>query len=90
MKVEVRVLGLFSQKFIKKVMIIELQSKASVDDLFKQADKKLGDSLFRSLVDKKTQSTILLSGRLLEIPGDLKKEVREGDVLSLLSPVAGG
>lgn len=90
MKLEVRILGLFSERFIRKNMTVDLPPEASLNDLFREADKKLGDRLFQSFVNKEKEPTILLNGRLLEIPKDLEEKLKDGDVLSVLSPVAGG
>lgn len=73
---------------------LDADAATSVKDLFDHADAKtqLGPRLFQRLLDRAETSavTVLHNGRRLCLPEDLGNAVKDGDEVTLLTPLAGG
>ena len=86
MRVEVFIHGLIEGEFIQQRVDFRLKDGATVKTLKAEINKETGLDITRL----SGSATVMLAGRVLELPSDLTVELSDGDVLTVLSPLAGG
>ncbi len=72
---------------------VELGEQATLGVFLKRADKALGfapPGYFRQALAQRTEPTVLINGNRVELPEGLLHPLREGDVVTVVAPVAGG
>ncbi len=85
MNIKVEIYGMFTRHMIKKRMSVKLHNDATIADLLHIIDRKMK---LNQDAQEKSNCILLLNGRRLD-PGD-ESRLREGDTISILSPIAGG
>lgn len=94
MKVRIRPLGLLTN-LIKNLEIEVGRERCSVRDVLIELQKNVGKKFKEKVYDPPSDKlaegvTILLNGRNIEYLDDSKTTVKDGDILYLMSPSAGG
>jgi len=91
--IKIHVAGIFDDKPVFVEGEIELKDDALLRDLFKKADKALGfkdRKYLRQVLSMAVPPTVLLNGDRLDLPEGFGHGLKDGDEVSLLSPIAGG
>ena len=92
MKIEIAITGIFKGGITRLNIAENISSSITIAQLLKKLDKegKPEKNFFKELLRKRTSLVIMLNGVRINIPNDLEKTLCDGDVISVLSPVAGG
>lgn len=94
MKVKVRYFALLREFTGKREDLVELEEDTSVGELLETLSAKYGekfrDYLYGVGEFEGLSINILLNGRNISLNEGFKTKLQDGDVLSILPPVAGG
>ena len=93
MIVKAHIAGIFEDAPIFAEGTVELKENADLKTFFKNADKALGfraRKYFRLALRMDNQPTVLINGERLDLPEGFKHILRDGDEITVLSPIAGG
>jgi molybdopterin converting factor small subunit len=91
MAIQVRVIGAFLERPLNKSFDEPFTTNDTLQSVFVRLDKRktLGRKFFSRII-KQGQVTLLLNGDRLDLPEDMKRPLRDGDEISILSAIAGG
>lgn len=90
MNVIIRVAGLIGSLAINEEMSVELKDDSTLEDLFKKADKGLSEKFFKAMKKMGKFPTVLIDGDRIDLPEGYTHKLKDGDEVSVLTPIAGG
>ena len=92
MEVKVSVAGLFGGEMINGSFAEDLKEGSRIADLLKVMDRRrrLGRKVGKAIRKARRGTVVLLNGNRHGFDDVLKRELRDGDKLSFLLPIAGG
>lgn len=92
MKVKVSIVALVGFKPLNKVVDVELNEGATLDDLFTKLEKDgvVEKGFFKDILKARRPVTVLVDGERVSLPGDKKRVLKDGIEVSVVSPIAGG
>ena len=93
MKIRARIAGIIEGNPVHSEQDIELKDGVTVKTFFKNADKAMGfkkPKYFKLSVKQGVAPTILLNGDRLDLPEGYKRQLAEGDEISVIVPMSGG
>ena len=92
MQITVSVIGIFEGKPLQFREAVSIDDNLTVEKLFKKLDKEAKPSkrFFRLQMSSAKPPTVMLNGIPLREKADLKRVLRDGDQISVLSSIAGG
>lgn len=85
MKIRLEINGVFNKKIIQKKLSIKLNDDHLRNELFKKISEKIG----KRIGSFENENTIILRNGSRFDENDLG-EIKEGDIISVLSPLGGG
>ncbi|MGC8817484.1 MAG: MoaD family protein [Candidatus Hadarchaeum sp.] len=93
MKVKVKFIGAFRDA--AGVKEAEIEGVTNIDSLFKALVKRFGEKLKEEMFDPKTNRLldwvfVSLNGKTIRLPEDLDTSLKDGDVVVIYPPLAGG
>ena len=91
MKIHFLLKGYMLGTFMDHEFDMELSEGTTLNQALKKAGKERGVDFDRVLEEHEViRESILLSGERLEWPAGLKRQLKDGDSVYMLSPLAGG
>jgi molybdopterin converting factor small subunit len=93
MIIKTQIAGIFGDTPIMAKGEVELSDNSDLKTFFKKADRALGFSrpkVFRLALKMAIQPTILLNGDRLDMPEGLSQRLKDGDEVTVLTPLTGG
>ena len=91
MKVKCRVVVLHQGKMVREELEEEIDGKETIKKFFKRVGKNnTFEKGFIKFILNSRGTALLLNGKRLSPKKDLNIQLKDGDELSLLSPLAGG
>jgi molybdopterin converting factor small subunit len=93
MKIQARFMGVIEGSLVHKEGTAEFPSGITLKDFFKKADRALGLSptpCFKIALKQKIHPSVMINGNPIILPDDLGHQLRDGDEISVLLPMAGG
>lgn len=92
MKVKVSIVAFAGGKAINKILELELKEGSTLMDMFNFIEKR-GDvdrGFFKTILSQRRPVTVLLNGMRVNLSEERKKNLSDGDEISIVSPIAGG
>jgi len=92
MKVSVKLMVLLGAKMVNESFEEEVAEGTSVEQLFRQVDgsRRLQRKYFQEALSAGRPPVVLLNGSRVEVPEELGEQLKDGDEVSVVSPIAGG
>ncbi len=93
MIIKAQIAGIFAGAPISAEGEVVLKDPADLKTFFKHADEALGfgrKGYFRLALKMPTPPTLLLNGDRLDLPEGLKHSLKDGDEVTVLTPMSGG
>lgn len=93
MKLVVKIAGIIYKESINLVLNEEVPDGLNISELFKLLDKSKalkGKKYFSKILNLPKPPVLLVNGERKEIPEDLQLVLKDGDEISLISPMSGG
>ncbi|MFH1138361.1 MAG: MoaD/ThiS family protein [Pseudomonadota bacterium] len=93
MRIRARLGAMIGDRVVSAEGSVEMKDGALLRDFFKNADLQLGfkkEKPFRKAARLAPPPTVLLNGDRLDFPAGLKTILREGDEITVLTPMMGG
>lgn len=93
MKVKVKLIGAFRDA--AGVKEVEVDSAKNIRELFSALTERFGEKLKKEMFDPKTNRLldwvfVSLNGRTVRLPEDFETSLKDGDVVVIYPPLAGG
>jgi len=91
-QVHFRLAGFLDGKMMTHEFELEIPEGTTLKKAFKLADKSkhYKGKLIKKILGLPRQPTVLLNGTSLDVPDDLDAELKQGDEVSIMTPVGGG
>ena len=93
MIVKAHIAGVFGQDPVTAEGEVSLTDGACLEQFFEEADKAFGfgrAKLFRTALKMSTPPVILLNGDRVDQPDGLKHRLKDGDEITVITPLTGG
>jgi len=90
MIISVTINGIFLGDMVREDLEIKLKDRGNLEKLLKKVGKKVKINLLYIIKEMISNPVILLNGNRTEFPMDLKKDLKDGDKISILQSLGGG
>ena len=92
MKVSVKLMVMLGTKMVNESFEEEVREGATLDQLFRQVDgsKRFQKKYFQEVLSATRPPVVLVNGSRVEAPEELSEVLKDGDEVSVVSPIAGG
>jgi molybdopterin converting factor small subunit len=91
-KVRIKIAGMIDRKMLNRVFDEEVKDGIRVKELFEHLDRTQtkGQNYFKRFLKLPSPPVILINGEQMELKEALNSQVKDGDEIALLMPMAGG
>ncbi len=92
MKIKLSIVAFVGVKAVNKVLEVELPEGNSLLDLFNkiEKEKEVEKGFFQAILSQRRPVTVLINGERIDLSKDKKRKLKDGDEISVVSPIAGG
>ena len=92
MRISVKLMVMLGTKMVNESFEEEVAEGASVEQLFRQVDgsRRFKRKYFKEALSAGMPPVVLLNGSRVEVPEELGVKLKDGDEVSMVSPIAGG